>query len=683
MKKTFSRIVSGAFRIIAPTLAPALATALICMLAMASCARLAQNSGGVPGPGVAGDLAEAGVPEGGAEAGFGSDPEAGADGARTDNESGAEDGLGAGLDASVSDATGDGGIGGARSDGSGSGSDGVGEAQGSLAGAGAAPGEPDGELDAKLVGKWHAMAMAAAGFAERYAFFGDGTFIYACSEMDGLNWERYKTGTWAVSGNDELRLSVLARLMFEGGEIAGPDGGRYIEGADAREILCDPPEPESLALAHAATDPGTGRDVAMIGGAAFYRFDDHPGLMDGYYEMAAAAGSRYGSLGAQTDAEREKARLQADLEGSGADGQAGMHGIGEDAASSAASAYGMGAESTPIMPIRAAFATTDSDAGQIGPRLAPDGAACFFNLHVVDAAPGAGSTPAFAWEEDAGGAPVLMALVDADYVSGGENNNLILPKYGAPAVWKYDTEINVIWDDPDDPTEGIHLMFANGSDVMWVHRNTLSGSTANGGYPVEMAVQVHDDGTGANRFYVPLYAIMREAGGGVLHDPLGDGSHFIYTGGATTGYTGMWESSPLGEYRMEAVIDGAAYSISSYWNGLELRLDGTFVESDRHWQDSGAWALWEKSGRYAFHGRILVLSYETESEYYGADYTSLEPYKVDAPYDPLANGANSRIRALYVDSWDEGYLMLHGWSPLYSGLLERGEADPRPGKAQR
>ena len=138
-----------------------------------------------------------------------------------------------------------------------------------------------------LVGQWHAMNMVADGFAERYAFYGDGTFLYGASEMDGMERVRYKAGIWSVSGG-ELTLSVTSKLVLAGGDITEADGEQSIENATIQNQVYDPSEMETFSLTQADPDPETNRATAIIDGVTYYNFDNQPDLMDGYNKMAAA-----------------------------------------------------------------------------------------------------------------------------------------------------------------------------------------------------------------------------------------------------------------------------------------------------------------------------------------------------------------------------------------------------------
>jgi len=134
------------------------------------------------------------------------------------------------------------------------------------------------------VGPWHAMNMVAAGFDERWLFVEDGSFVYAASGMDALNRLLFEAGQWKVLGN-ELRLTVESRVELVGGTItSSEDEGDYIDGAEAQEIIVDPPEQVTHALGDFGMDEDTDRKTITIDGFTFYDFNDQEDLFDAYYE---------------------------------------------------------------------------------------------------------------------------------------------------------------------------------------------------------------------------------------------------------------------------------------------------------------------------------------------------------------------------------------------------------------
>lgn len=367
------------------------------------------------------------------------------------------------------------------------------------------------------------------------------------------------------------------------------------------------------------------------------------------------------------------------------------------------------AASPSIEPIEADSRMITSDDPAFSRALAMKGTNYYFNEHeVVTAENNPGPVGAaglavdsnFAWDHAADGTPVLMILAEAEPGWEGENYNLLLPPFGMPSILKNGNDINLVWTAPSGSGDGIYLSFQDGSSEMLVVKNKRTGARES--TIVALDAPARGDGSGGNRFWLPLGAILSQTGGGILVDPLGDGTNFIYSGDAIAGYTGMWETADrtdtaesddtetadpdlvaepiVTEYRTDVVINGETISIASYWTGLDLREDGTFLESDRFWQDSEEWVLWERKGRYAFFGRILVMCIETESEYRGADYIALEPVRLDEPHEGWGKVTGASVYARYIDEWTEDYLQIHGWNILYSGMRERGEAAPRPGK---
>lgn len=138
----------------------------------------------------------------------------------------------------------------------------------------------------RFVGLWHAMSIVAAGFSERYALYDDGTFIYGSSEMDELERELYKTGTWDVV-DDKLRLLVEARWILPVGnpEDMVPSNELLIVDGEIIKRICAPPETETYSIARIGTDIETDRETIAIDGVTFYNFDNQTDLLDGYYEL--------------------------------------------------------------------------------------------------------------------------------------------------------------------------------------------------------------------------------------------------------------------------------------------------------------------------------------------------------------------------------------------------------------
>ena len=251
----------------------------------------------------------------------------------------------------------------------------------------------------------------------------------------------------------------------------------------------------------------------------------------------------------------------------------------------------------------------------------------------------------------------LMVLIDA-LGNGGANRYLHIPKYGLPkisnpgpnliyAAWTYPQDFK-----PNETNDLILLLFDEKyPDFMALTANALKGI---GQGPdsdiVKMPVKIIKDSSGQGRYYVPLYALLNEVGGGVMFDPFGDGTAFIYTGEALQGYSGVWEVVDDTEYRVDVKMGGKTVSVGNYWWSLELRPDGVFTEIDRHYKDEGGWFRTEFKGRYAFFGRILAMKYTSCSLYIGEDYNNLIPVKVDGPFEGKY-GDMSEYYAEYVDDW--------------------------------
>ena len=65
-------------------------------------------------------------------------------------------------------------------------------------------------------GLWHASQALGSGFSMRLALNEDHTFLWAASEMDGLERARFRSGTWTIESG-KLRLMVGEEVRLEGG----------------------------------------------------------------------------------------------------------------------------------------------------------------------------------------------------------------------------------------------------------------------------------------------------------------------------------------------------------------------------------------------------------------------------------------------------------------------------------
>ena len=91
------------------------------------------------------------------------------------------------------------------------------------------------ENELAYVGLWHVSPVVGAGYNERLALNDDRSFVWAASQMDGLERTRFRAGTWAIEG-DILQLRVVKEIVWDGGEEVPAYGSwatdTVIEGAD-------------------------------------------------------------------------------------------------------------------------------------------------------------------------------------------------------------------------------------------------------------------------------------------------------------------------------------------------------------------------------------------------------------------------------------------------------------------
>jgi len=317
----------------------------------------------------------------------------------------------------------------------------------------------------------------------------------------------------------------------------------------------------------------------------------------------------------------------------------------------------------PYSPLKQTFLTLTTDEKPLPADFVKYGSRCWFNELEVKTAENV-----FTWKklEDGSNGHCLMILIDVSRESAG-NKSLHIPKYGQPEISIVLTDLLITWVNPADPGDMITLTFRIGGKEM-----TFTESSSNGNNKrrdIDLPVGAYESSDGPIFIYVPLYAILNAVGGGVMYDPFGDGMAFIYTGSALQGYSGVWEVTDDSEYRIDVEMDGKTVSVANYWWLIELRPDGNFTEVDRHYKDEGGWFRTDFKGKYAFFGRILAMKYISESLYIGEDFNSLEPYKVNEPFESYW-GSTDDVYAIYIDDWQsEDVLNMRGARTLYSKEL--------------
>ncbi len=142
---------------------------------------------------------------------------------------------------------------------------------------------------ADLEGLWHAMPFVGSGYAEFYAFFVDGSFVWRENGMDGEARLRERRGSWCMEG-DSLVLLVSTDLVWEGGSLVPATGS---VGTDSELIGFTPmyydyfiPEEVRLqvgrpSLERAADNPDLPVDMwrMFIGGDPFWRLCGDPSVV--------------------------------------------------------------------------------------------------------------------------------------------------------------------------------------------------------------------------------------------------------------------------------------------------------------------------------------------------------------------------------------------------------------------
>jgi len=325
-----------------------------------------------------------------------------------------------------------------------------------------------------------------------------------------------------------------------------------------------------------------------------------------------------------------------------------------------------------FVPMKEPYYTLTTELGPLEPAFIPYNTECYFNEKRVvtpENYPGdSGTVTNFDWKETNNGGHCLMILIDTQKDHGAGNYSLIVPGYEIPKISKNGEYIHIIWESSSSPDERIYIRFMEGTNYLIQTENPLKGIVQGPDSDiVEMAVSIYDDGTDSGCYYVPVYAILDEIGGGVMFDPLGDGAAFIFTGDVLNGYTGFWEVSDETEYRIDVVRNGQTVSVANYWWALALTPEGGFTEYSQFYQDEGDWVKSEKNGEYAFFGRVLAMKYLDETEWRGRDLDNMNDIRTGGYGDLYGDGDGVGLYPRYVDYWDPAeVLSIRGYNVLYS-----------------
>ena len=330
---------------------------------------------------------------------------------------------------------------------------------------------------------------------------------------------------------------------------------------------------------------------------------------------------------------------------------------------------------TDFVPMAAPSYILTTDDGPLGPDFIEYETDCWFNEKRVMTAenyPGpAGTVTNFSWRVIGDTKFCLMVLIDTQNDFGGGNYSLIVPGYDIPEIMKRGEYIYITWSSLSSPSDRISLMFIEGTNYMVISENARTGVIQEPDSDIiELAVPIREEGSGEGLYYIPIYAIINEVGGGVMFDPFDHGKAFIYTGDTLQGYTGYWEVADETEYRVDVDINGETVSVGNYKWAMTLRPDGTFTEHDRYYQDEGDWIRNEKNGEFVFFGRVLAQKYMTETEYRGKDFNNLELAKKDEPIVEYGTEDGLALYVRYIDDWDPAeVLSIRGYRVLYSQVM--------------
>ncbi|MFZ6010326.1 MAG: hypothetical protein ACOYXT_08245 [Bacteroidota bacterium] len=137
-------------------------------------------------------------------------------------------------------------------------------------------------VDSKeLVGIWQAIPEIASGWADTYRFWDNGEFIFHYSQMICDNRTLDYSGTWELTGTENLKLTIKSKTVLEGGKLEpamGSCGSDYeIVGGEVKEIKLDRVEVQDIRLSVIALDnKHVDMKTRTVDGRPFWKMDNDP-----------------------------------------------------------------------------------------------------------------------------------------------------------------------------------------------------------------------------------------------------------------------------------------------------------------------------------------------------------------------------------------------------------------------
>ncbi len=133
----------------------------------------------------------------------------------------------------------------------------------------------------ELVGVWQAIPEVASGWADTYQFFDSGEFKFNFSQMICDKRTLDYSGTWELINKDELKLTVKAKTILEGGKLVpamGSCGSEYeIEGGEVKIVILNKTEIQIIHLTTVTIDRENRElKTRTLNGKSFWKFDEDP-----------------------------------------------------------------------------------------------------------------------------------------------------------------------------------------------------------------------------------------------------------------------------------------------------------------------------------------------------------------------------------------------------------------------
>jgi hypothetical protein len=125
----------------------------------------------------------------------------------------------------------------------------------------------------EFVGIWQVMPDVASGWADAYRFFDNGQFIFHYNQMVCDNRTLSYSGTWELTKDKNLKLTIDKKTTLEGGKLVPSMGScgsdLEIEGGEVKDVKLKDIEIKMIRLSRISVDNNHG-DLKTV------TFDNRP-----------------------------------------------------------------------------------------------------------------------------------------------------------------------------------------------------------------------------------------------------------------------------------------------------------------------------------------------------------------------------------------------------------------------